>query len=418
MALDEFSLEVYFARHEFSAKCGRPGIEARDCRLWSRFSGRRYLLCCSDAETFKMSEILALADDEAAELWENLALGYTEAPGLPLLRAEIAKQLYGQGSTPLSAAHVHCFAGAEEGIYACMRALLVPGDHVVVVTPAYQSLVSIAQAAVRSDERGGVGISLVDLEVRQGRWVLPIEQLRASIRPESKMVVVNFPHNPTGALLTGAEQLEVVELCRKHDLYLFSDEVYRGLERDPAERLPPACTLYAKAFSLGVMSKSLGLAGLRVGWLASQDTDALQRIAGLKHYLSICNSAPSEILSLIALRSHDRLLERNNAIVSENLRLVETFLREWADHFDWIPPAGGCVGFMRFKDHRDGGVTLEQLAEALVTTHGCLILPGLHFPSQDAAAYRSFFRFGIGRKNFGECLEQLDQALKKELTPS
>jgi aspartate/methionine/tyrosine aminotransferase len=145
---------------------------------------------------------------------------------------------------------------AEEGIYACMRALLVPGDHVVVVTPAYQSLVSIAQAAVRSDERGGVGISLVDLEVRQGRWVLPIEQLRASIRPESKMVVVNFPHNPTGALLTGAEQLEVVELCRKHDLYLFSDEVYRGLERDPAERLPPACTLYAKAFSLGVMSRS------------------------------------------------------------------------------------------------------------------------------------------------------------------
>jgi aspartate/methionine/tyrosine aminotransferase len=413
MALPDFTLELFFAKHEFSA---------------------RFLLCCSDAESSTMSEILALADDEAAGLWQNLTLGYTEAPGLPLLREEIAKQFYRDCSTPLCASHIHCFAGAEEGIYACMRALLNSGDHVVVVTPAYQSLVAIAAAAVHIGESGAIGVSLVDLEVQQGRWVLNIARLRASIHAGTKMVIVNFPHNPTGALLTAAEQLAVVELCREHGLFLFSDEVYRGLERDPSARLPPACTLYDKAFSLGVMSKSLGLAGLRIGWLASQDTDALQRIAGFKHYLSICNSAPSEILSLvrhvscytlhchascriawqIALRAQATLLARNNAVVAVNLRLVETFLAKWGEVFEWIAPAGGCVGFMQFKGFRGSHITLEQLAEALVTKHGCLILPGVHFPAQDAAAYRSYFRFGVGRRNFGECLAHLEMALQQE----
>jgi aspartate/methionine/tyrosine aminotransferase len=232
------------------------------------------------------------------------------------------------------------------------------------------------------------------------------------------MLIMNFPHNPTGALLTAQEQLEVVELCKELDLWVFFDEVYRGLEMDPSQRLPPMCTLYNKAFSLGVMSKSLGMAGLRVGWLASQDKQALTKIAGYKHYLSICNSAPAEVLSLIALKQKDQLLDRNNGIIKENMVLVKAFLApdsKYSKYFEWAAPAAGCIGYMRFKGIPGSDMTLSELADTLVTQHGCLLLPGEYFPSSTEGVYNDHFRFGFGRKNFGECLQKLEMALDKEL---
>lgn len=391
MSLPDFSLEIYFAKYEFAAK---------------------YLLCCSDAETFQLKEILSLCseDPETRALWENLQLGYTESTGLPALREEIVKQYY-QG---LSLDEILCFAGAEEGIYATMRALLTEEDHVVVVTPAYQSLLSIPAAAVNNEKRGGAGITTIDLEVCDGRWSLNLDKLRACVKPgTTKMIVMNFPQNPTGALLTREEQLRVVDICKEMDLWVFFDEVYRGLERDVTTRLPPMCALYEKAFSLGVMSKSLGMAGLRIGWIASQDKSALAKIGAYKHYLSICNSAPSEIVSLIALKKKDSLLDRNNAIIAENMVLVEEFLseRKFGKYFEWAPPRAGCIGYMKFKGFPCSNMTLTELAHDLVTKYGCLLLPGMYFPSSLEAVFDDHFRFGFGRKNFPECLSKLEEAL-------
>lgn len=389
MAMDkklaEFDLEVFFAKWEFEAE---------------------YLMCCSDAESMSMSDMIDLADEEALLLWNSLQLGYTESQGLPLLREEIAKQYPG-----LAGENVFCFAGAEEGIYAAMRSMLKKEDHVVVVTPCYQSLKSVADVLCQ--------VSSVDL-LQEESWRLDLDQLAAVMKSNTKMVVVNFPHNPTGALISEEEQDRLISLCREKGAWLFSDEVYRGIEiSEDVKRLPTAASKYEKGMSLGVMSKALGLAGLRVGWIASQDKKALETLASYKHYLSICNSAPSEILSLIALRNQDKILAKNTAIVRHNFALLQSLLDKWSHLFDWTPPKAGCCGFVRYKG--DGGSNNNNnvgdfmpMALNLVEQHGVLTLPGGFFPCEPARdrPYIDHFRVGFGRKNFPEVLEKFDAALR------
>lgn len=291
--LPPFDLELYFAQHEFTAK---------------------YLLGLSDAQTSTMSSIVALADEECKELWENLSLGYTETKGLPSLNSEILK-IY----RSCDKRHIHCFAGAEEGIFVAMTALLAPGDHCIVITPCYQSLRSIP-------ERLGAEVGFCNLDEN---WNLNLQLLEGMIQPNTKLIVINFPNNPTGAMLTQIEMNDLVLLARRNSIWIFSDEVYRGLEYSEEEQLLPCATVYEKGISLGVMSKALGLAGLRIGWIVCTDTDFISKISNTKHYLSICNSGPSEVLALIALRNEAAILRRNREIILRNKRLFEEFLDSW-----------------------------------------------------------------------------------------
>jgi len=378
--MDPFALELYFAKHEFTAK---------------------HLLCCSDTESWSMTELLSLADEECFKLWGGLRLGYTEASGHPGLREEIASLFY----RPIPASHVRTFAGAEEAIYAFFRATIAQGDEVIVFTPAYQSLLSIPKAC-------GANVIALDLEQLGGAWRFPLAKLKEVLSTKTRLVVLNTPHNPTGAMLTPAEQMEVIDLCRKHGVLLLADEVYREQELNGCPPLPPAATLYENAFSLGVMSKALGLAGLRIGWLCSQNTELLDAVSAYKHYLSICNSAPSEILALIALRNKDALLSRNKKITQDNLVVIQDFLARHEGKFEWSAPKGGCVGFMRFAG--DGGTTLEALSDRLVNEFGVLLLPGTNFPGAQGD-FSSYFRFGFGRKNFPEALAALEVALSTVL---
>jgi len=161
-------------------------------------------------------------------------------------------------------------------------------------------------------------------------------------------------------------------------------------------RATPAAELYSKALSLGVMSKAFGMAGLRIGWIACQDQTLLKKIQSVKHYTSICNSAPAEIISLIALRNKDRILARNNQIVRENLLHLENFLQEFSQVFSWVRPQGGCVGFVKYNKPE----SIDQLAERLVQDKGVLLLP--------ASVYNfsgNYFRVGFGRKNMPEALQ-------------
>jgi len=299
MKLNAFKLEEYLARYEFKAP---------------------YLLCCSDAESWSLSEILAMANAQEHELWNNLRLGYTEVPGLPLLRETIAQTMYPN----LQAENIFCFAGAEEGIFCGLSALCGPGEHVIVVTPCYQSLMEIPRAQ-------GCHISTLNLTEEKG-WRLDIEAVERLIQSNTKWLVINFPHNPTGQILAADDLQRLLALLAQHDLGLYSDEVYRLL--GPAQNwVKPAACLYSMAVSLGVMSKAYGLAGLRVGWIACQDKEILKKIELFKQYTSICNSAPSEILSIIALRNQEHILARNNNIIKANLALLDDFMEEYYEHF-------------------------------------------------------------------------------------
>ena len=280
-------------------------------RFFAQHRGHaRFPLSSSDVEECGLQELLALADDETRHLWEELTLGYADVEGRLPLRAEIAGLYPG-----LEADDVLVCAGADEAILLALTALLGPDDHAVVTWPGYAPLRDVAKAT-------GAGVSLLRLDSGTG-WALDPEALRRLLRPTTRVVIVNFPHNPTGALPDRATFEAVVALTREVGATLLSDEVYRFLERPGTDRLPTAAG--AGGVSLGGLSKTLGLAGLRIGWLASRDRALLARAAQLKHSASGCASAPSEILALIALRARDRLLARSRGRLHENLALLEAF---------------------------------------------------------------------------------------------
>lgn len=368
MQIADFALERFFAKYEFAT---------------------RYILCASDVESFAMRDLLALADDETRALWDGLTLGYTESPGHPALRAAVAA-LYERAG----ADEILMFAGAEEGIFVAMHALLGAGDHAVVVWPAYQSLHEVARAA-------GADVTLVPLNAAAA-WSLDPSAVRRAMRPETRVVVINFPHSPTGAQIDRAVFDEVLRICEAAGVTLFSDEVYRLLEHDPAIRLPAAVDVSANAVSLGVMSKAFGLAGLRIGWIATRDARLRARLASLKDYTTICNSAPSEVLALIALRARERVLARSRGIISSNLRLLDDFFDRHRRHVEWVRPRAGSVAFPRLLT-RDA----DRLAEALVAREGVLILPGSRFGYPG-----SHFRLGFGRIDMPVALERLGRFLE------
>jgi hypothetical protein len=196
-------------------------------------------------------------------------------------------------------------------------------------------------------------------------------------------------------------------LCRERGIWLFSDEVYRLIERDPALRLPQAIDLYERAISMNVMSKAYGMPGLRIGWLACKNRELLVRFERYKHYLSICNSAPSEVLARIALQARDQILERNRAIVRSNITEWNTFFAEFPQLFDWKVPDGGCVGFIRYK----GADGVEAFTQRLVEESGVLFLPSSIYYSELNPVPTNYMRVGYGRSHVPEgIVTRLDTA--------
>jgi aspartate/methionine/tyrosine aminotransferase len=373
MKIAEFELERYFARWEFAVE---------------------HLLCASDVEGYPMGELLALADDQARALWDGLRLGYTESAGHPLLRAEIAG-LYDH----LDPDDVLVFAGAEEAIFCLLSASLGPGDHAIVTWPGYQSLYEVARA-------NGADVTLHELHEPDG-WALDVDRLQAEIRPETRLVVVNGPHNPTGMLPTHAEWRALTELCAEAGVELLSDEVYRFLEFDEADRLTAGADALERGVSLGVLSKSFAMAGLRIGWLASRDREILARAAALKDYTTICSSAPAEILGIVALRARETVLARSRAIVATNLALLDRFFAERSGTFSWVRPRAGSVAFPRLTVP---GVSIDDFAAELVEAEGVLLLPGSRFGYPG-----DHFRIGFGRSDLPIALQRLEAFADRRL---
>lgn len=361
----DFALETYFSRWEFSA---------------------RYHMTASDAQSMTLADLLAMADDGDRAAFESQWLGYTETYGLPALREQIA-----QTHDSLAAEDVLCFAGAEEGVYTAMRVLLDSDDHAVVVVPNYQAAETLPLDIC--------AVSGVPLEASDD-WSLDIDRVRAALRPQTRLVSINFPNNPTGAVLEPERFAALVTLCREHGLWLFSDEVYRGLERDPARRLPQAADVYERGLSLSVMSKAYGLPGLRIGWIACRDRALLARLERYKHYLSICNSGPSERLAVIGLKARERILARNRERVRDNLTRLDDFFAEFPQLFEWTPPTGGCVAWPRYR----GPGSTEAFCERLVERSGVLLLPPSVYRSELLPTADDRFRIGFGREGMAEGL--------------
>jgi aspartate/methionine/tyrosine aminotransferase len=358
--LPDYRLEVFLGEWEFKA---------------------RHHLTASDAESLTIGELLALAGNEEREAFAALGLGYAPTWGGDALREAIAATY-----ETVDPEHELAFAGAEEAMYWALQELAGPGDHAVVTVPNYQSLETLTL-------RTGAEVSGWVLRPEHG-WAADLSELEALLRPSTRLVAVNFPNNPTGALPDRETFAALARLCDERGIVLFSDEVYRGLELDPATTLPQAADLSEAAVSLNVMSKAYGLPGLRIGWLAAHDRGLLERLERRKHYTSICNAAPSEHLATLALRHGDAIRARNRGIVEANLPVFAGFFAEHADRFAWEAPQGGCVCFPRHLGGDTGG-----FCRALVEEAGVVLLPADIYASELGDVPSDRFRIGVGRRD-------------------
>ncbi|MBB6271726.1 aspartate/methionine/tyrosine aminotransferase [Pedobacter cryoconitis] len=362
MKIKEFAVERYFAQYEFTAK---------------------YLLSSSDCDGYPMEFVLNLASAEEKERWNNLKLGYTETRGSLELR-EAIQQHY--RTIELDEIIV---SSPGEANFILMNVVLSKGDHVICMAPMYQSLYEIAKS-LETD------ISFWEPDQQQQDWYYDPAGLEKLIRPETKLIIVNFPHNPTGFSPSRVDYQRIIEIARKHNLILFSDEMYRFLDHNPKETLDSACDLYENAVSLWGTAKTFGLAGLRLGWLTSKNKEILQKVENFKDYLSICNSATSEVLATIALNHMDKFVQPNLQKIRRNLELFSEFHQQNKDLFDFSKPVTGSTAFIKLKIK---GTALD-FAEKLVKETGIMLLPAETFEYGDKHA-----RIGFGRENFPEVLE-------------
>lgn len=367
MKIKTFALERFFSKHEFSAEI---------------------LLSSSDCEALSMSDLLGLADPRTRGLWQDLRLGYTETNGHPALRDAIAGLYKGLERDDI------LVLAPEEGIFLLMQALLDPGDHVVCTFPGYQSLYEVARSI-------GCEVSFWTPAEEQG-WRFSVQRLKSLIRDDTKLVVVNFPHNPTGCLPSREDYDSILEIVVEQGACLFSDEMYRFLELDPGAMLPAACEQFAGAVSLGGLSKSFGLPGLRIGWVASRNRRVLDIMSRLKDYTTICNSAPSEILGLMALHGRDRIIAAQRSRIEKNILMLDRFFEDYSHCFQWNRPQSGSICFPRMKTVEDTFVFCENL----VKETGIMLAPSCVFHYGD-----HHVRFGFGRDDLSKGLERLSDYL-------
>ena len=346
-----------------------------------------HVLCSSEVEAWRLDEILSLASPAEREVWDRVGLGYTAAAGSPALRAEIAT-LYDD----IDPEEILCFSGVEEAVFVMVNLLLGQGDHAVAVAPGYASLHEVARSA-------GAQVTLVPLDEERG-WELSLERLRAAVRPTTRLLILNWPHNPTGALPERGAFEAMLEIAEEVGARVLSDEAYRLLEHDPRDRLAAAAELTDQAISVAGLSKPFGLAGLRVGWAVCRDPELRERAAAYRDYLSGCTAAPSEALALIALRARDRVLGRSRALIALNLALLDDFVEANRDVVSWHRPRAGSTAFLRLRDD----VPADAFADGLRRAEGVLVLPGSVY-----GAHGEHIRLSFGSAGFGEALERIDR---------
>ena len=371
MKITPFKLERYYSLYEFTSQ---------------------YSICNSDCEAMTIGELLSM-EDGATEIFHNHWLGYTETAGHPALRSEISK-IY----QSISPEQMLVCTGAQEPIFLFCLANLKEGDGVVVQTPCYESLQSIPRSI-------GCTINSWEVDYTDQGPTFSIQKLEDLISEKTRVIFLNSPHNPTGYHFTKSEQQDIIQLARKHNCIIFCDEVYRELELDISHRIPAFADAYENGVSLGVMSKTYGLPGLRIGWITTKKKTVLEKIAVLKEYTTICNSAPSEFLAEIGLRNRQAIIDKNLIIVKKNLDLFDNFFSKHEDLFGWYKPKAGPISFVKMKIDKDD----KNFAERALKDKKLLLLPGWIYD------YPGFFRVGFGRDQIRKSLPIFEQFIKDSM---
>lgn len=331
----------------------------------------------SNPEPLTWSELHDMIGFDPLSKLKESSLEYTSTQGNAELRELIVKQYH---SDIVTKEDVVLTCGAQEGIFAVMNALLDYEDEVIGFTPCFEPLYSVAHQL-------GAQVSLLALE-SNNQWQIDWDMLEKKINHKTKLIVINFPHNPTGAHITESELNKIIDLCRKYDCWLFSDEVFRGLEHDTKDLIPAAVDLYDKAISMGVMSKSLALPGIRLGWLVTRNQKLVQSLMQVKSHLSICQSALDTQLALTLIPHSETILKRNTDIINSNKAWLSQRLKDHSELF-WQPPKAAATGYIQLKNY-----DADEKSKDWLEKYNFMVMPGQAFLTKNSG-----FRLTLGKKN-------------------
>ena len=301
----------------------------------------------------------------------ELLLQYGDHLGLPRLREQVAGGVLDPGDVLVT-------AGAAAALFVLASALVQPGDHIVVLRPNYATNLETPRAI-------GADVEYLDLRFEDG-WALDPERVAAALRPATRLVSLTYPHNPTGAMLEGAELERLVQIVDAHpSARLLLDETYRELAY--GEPLPQVASLSARGVGVGSMSKVFGMPGLRIGWVTCRDPDLQETLLAAKEQILLAGATIDEELAARVLEARPRLLPAIRGKVERHLGIV----RDWMaaqDVFEWVEPRAGVVGFVRFRDGVEADV--DEFYAALLRDHGTYVGPG-HWFDQDRRGFRLGF---------------------------
>ena len=370
MKITPFQTEHFFARYEFNTP---------------------YQLCNSDCESVTIEKLLYMANTSLDELG-RVSLSYTESQGNPALREQIAADY--QGITPDQIIELNA---PIEGIYLIAQAALNPGDEVIVLSPAYDALISMFAHVV-----GKESIHKWEFTPLDGDWDLDTAQLRALVTPDTRMLVVNFPHNPTGYVPSPQQWQEIISIVEEHNLLIFCDEMYTGLYNEGTPPIQSAVEMTANAVILSGLSKTYGLPGLRSGWLVVQEEELRANLINWKFYTTICPPAPVEFLASTAFKVRSQLRENSRNLIAVNLALADAFFARWEHLFTWRRPRGGSTALVEMKIP-----SVTEFATEMAEEAGVLIQPAVTLGASD-----QYFRMGFGRAGFAEALEKFEEYLQ------
>jgi capreomycidine synthase len=342
----------------------------------------------SGVESFSFSELrglLNLSQDDLDRVTfdDSRTLGSTE------LREAIAERWANQNHDRVMATH-----GSSEGIFLAMNALLRPGDEVITAWPAYQQLFAMA-------ESNGCKLKYWTLDSERG-FVPDIEQLKNLISKQTRMLVVNFPHNPTGASLTPEQQKELVDTVAEAGCYLVWDGSFAEMTYDRPP-LPEPGAWYDRTITLGTLSKGYGLPGLRVGWCIASP-DILERLVNLRDYVTLHLSPLIELIAERAIRKAHVLLGVRMEQARANLSVLAAWVESHRNYVNWARPQGGVCAFLRMP-----GEEVETFCHRMAREYRVLLVPGTRFGSP------GFVRLGFGgpARKFEEGLSRLADLLVK-----
>lgn len=375
MKLERFALERWMTRWELEVD---------------------YDICESGILPLSLGELYTLIGSEQAADLEaqvtSMPQSYSEARGTLALRTALASTYC--GVTP---GDILVTTGAIEANFLLFNTLLDPGDHVVAVSPAYQQLNSVPKAV-------GADVDLWSVIQDDGSFAYDIDQLEALLRPNTKLIVINTPHNPTGAILDSDQLERIIDLARERDAWILSDEAYRWLDHEGGVALvEPTRNQYEKAISVGTVSKPFGMPGLRVGWFAA-NTDIVEQAWSLRDYVSLSPSKISDLVTTALINNREAIFPRNRKIMRENLECARAWFAENADLATWQEPRAALLAMMRYSAPVDSLTLADRLAgEAKV-----MLAPGSAFGLEGQ------LRIGIGQRQdvFAEGLRRAGELMR------